>query len=454
MDLDEMVFRIRPGDGLVARFDSAAAFIGAAGDANDAMAAELLQIVRAALDRGGPPGRRLARRVAGWIAQADPDDVPGFCVLAQAEHGIAVILHGAVDLTVRGPDADEVLSGSRVATWVDRILDVPFESIEAAASGRSPAPVDERSDLQAGIVPGGGFTALVAGATALPGGPAVDDDRAAPPGADGVEAAPRAAKAKKPRKRAAPSAESRAKARPPAPEPVAAEPAPRPVASDPAPEPDDTALQAQAPVEAEEPEPSRASFQSVPLGEAAPDEVREPLPVASEQRAAAMAEAVEEDELREVVEGVVCSRGHFNDPSAPYCAVCGISMVHRTLSLMPGKRPPLGVIVFDDGATYNLDGGYVVGREPARDEAVTSNRLRPLVLDDEERTVSRVHAHVVLESWDVKVIDRGSANGTYVVRPGETTWRPLTPNQATTIKPGTRVRIGDREFRFDSHHKE
>ena len=449
MDLEEMVFRIRPGDGLVVRFDAAAAFVLPGGNGDDAMATELLQMILTALDRGGLPGRRLARQVAGWLAQADPDDVPAFCMLAQAENGVAVIVHGAVDLAVRGPDIDEVLSGSRVATWVDRILDVPFETLDVAPTGRSSLPIDERSDLRAGIVPGGGFSALVAAI------PSTADKRA--------EAEPRPDKAKEQRKPAAPPPESKVEARPPPPGPVVAEAAPTPhageaapgpLAARAAPTPDDTALQPRGPVVAEQPEPPPPSFESVPLGGAEPEEPREPLPIASEQRAAAVAEAVEEDELGQLVEGVVCSRGHFNDPSAPYCAVCGISMVHRTLNLVPGKRPPLGVIVFDDGATYNLDGGYVVGRDPGRDEAVTSNRLRPLVLDDEGRTVSRVHAHVVLDGWDVKVIDRGSANGTYMARPGEATWSPLAPHQATTINPGTRVRVGDREFLFDSHHKE
>ena len=54
-------------------------------------------------------------------------------------------------------------------------------------------------------------------------------------------------------------------------------------------------------------------------------------------------------------------------------------MVQRTFNLVSGRRPPLGVVVFDDGATFNLDGGYVLGREPGHDEAVRSGRLRPLV---------------------------------------------------------------------------
>jgi hypothetical protein len=182
---------------------------------------------------------------------------------------------------------------------------------------------------------------------------------------------------------------------------------------------------------------------------------RAPLPIAGEAPAGSEPAPREAGAVAdgEMVQGVVCSRGHFNDPSIAYCAVCGISMVHRTFNLVSGKRPPLGVVVFEDGATYNLDGGYLVGREPGNDEAVRSGRLRPLVIDDANRTLSRVHAEIRLEGWEVQVVDRGSANGTFVAPPKEKNWVQLPSGQPSTISPGTRVRLGDHVFLFDSHFK-
>jgi hypothetical protein len=73
---------------------------------------------------------------------------------------------------------------------------------------------------------------------------------------------------------------------------------------------------------------------------------------------------------RAVVTGVYCKNGHFDDPEARFCAVCGISMNQQTLVPRPGPRPPLGVLAFDDGAVFQLDSDYVIGREPALSPSV------------------------------------------------------------------------------------
>lgn len=202
-----------------------------------------------------------------------------------------------------------------------------------------------------------------------------------------------------------------------------------------------TALASAAAPELPEPKP----FVAVGLAEPAADEVRAPLPIAG------AALHVHEEPAGPRVRGVICSRGHFNDPAAPFCSVCGISMVQRTLNLVEGPRPPLGVIVFDDGTTFTLDSDYVLGREPENEPSVLAGTARPLAIEDAERTVSRVHAGLVIDGWSVKAIDRGSANGTFIAGPGEDDWIPLIPNRPTAIKPGTRVRLGQRILLFDSH---
>ena len=50
--------------------------------------------------------------------------------------------------------------------------------------------------------------------------------------------------------------------------------------------------------------------------------------------------------------------------------LCGIRMNERTGELVFGPRPPLGLLVFDDGATYTVDAEYLVGRMPDVDERV------------------------------------------------------------------------------------
>jgi hypothetical protein len=125
--------------------------------------------------------------------------------------------------------------------------------------------------------------------------------------------------------------------------------------------------------------------------------------------------------------------------------------VQKTLNLVDGPRPPLGVIVFDDGAIFSVDADYVLGREPDADPDVVAGKARPLAVTDPDRTVSRVHSALVLRDWNVRVVDRNSANGTYIAPPGQDDWSPVLPNQPTTITPGTRIRLGQRVLLYDSH---
>ena len=63
-----------------------------------------------------------------------------------------------------------------------------------------------------------------------------------------------------------------------------------------------------------------------------------------------------------LVEGVLCARDHFNDPGAWSCRECGIPLDQPPRSFERRRRPPLGVLVLDDGTRFALDGDYVLGR--------------------------------------------------------------------------------------------
>jgi hypothetical protein len=112
-------------------------------------------------------------------------------------------------------------------------------------------------------------------------------------------------------------------------------------------------------------------------------------------------------------------------------------------------RPLLGALVFDDGASYAVDAEYVVGRMPEADERVRAGRLRPLVVEDRSGAVSRVHAEIRVDGWDVLLVDSGSRNGTFVAAPGEQGWTALPARQSRRLVPGTRVRLGGRTFVFE-----
>jgi hypothetical protein len=146
------------------------------------------------------------------------------------------------------------------------------------------------------------------------------------------------------------------------------------------------------------------------------------------------------------VAGVLCAGGHFNDPGASCCWRCGASLDQSQRDVKRGPRPPLGVLEFDDGARFTLDGDYVLGREPALDGDVIAGRARPLRINDPDGTVSRLHLKISLVGWQVEVSDLGSANGSVLQSPGEE--RTLTPFEPTIIEPGARIGIGHRSMQY------
>ena len=193
-------------------------------------------------------------------------------------------------------------------------------------------------------------------------------------------------------------------------------------------------------------------FVALPLGGQPAEEMprRDPLPLGAEPLGD---QAISPGEgLAPIVMGIYCKNGHFDDPEARYCAVCGIGMAQLTKVPQEGRRPPLGVLVLDDGSVCQLDTDYVVGREPTLDQAVAEGRARPLRLGGAPDLVSRIHARVELEGWQVYVSDLNSANGTLLVLPGETTGTKLAPGVRTPLVAGSQIRLGDAyALRYDSH---
>ena len=147
-----------------------------------------------------------------------------------------------------------------------------------------------------------------------------------------------------------------------------------------------------------------------------------------------------------VVDGTMCARMHFNAPDAMFCRECGISMHEVTRNMRRQPRPPLGVLLVDDGRGYTLDRDYVIGREPVLDGDVVAGRATPLRISDPKGSVSRLHLRVSLVGWQVEVRDLGSSNGSVLYRAGGP--RTLTPMDAAVLDPGARVGVGRRTVQF------
>ena len=327
--LDEYGCRIGPGEGMAARFGSVVAMVPSWQPGQRAVLEQILDVVERAGDQRAP-GRALSRQLAGLLTYEDPAGVPTFAAFAQAEDGLAVFVHGDLDVAVTRSGEDELVSGRHVATWVDRIVDEPIDFVAVAAEGAGTRELDERLDLRAGIVPAGSLLLAAAPARA--------------PSEPGPVAQP-AGKVARAKTTLDGAAEDLGQVRGGL---VDAEAA------------------GAAPVSQEE----TSSFRTIALRGVTLDEPRAPLPIGGE-------------------------------PPAD----------------QPAVAPPLGLLLFDDGTTFSLDGEVVVGREPDGDPRVASGDAQPLVVTDTERSVSRLHLRIVLQGGAVELIDLRSANGTAIRRP-------------------------------------
>ena len=98
-------------------------------------------------------------------------------------------------------------------------------------------------------------------------------------------------------------------------------------------------------------------------------------------------------------------------------------------------------VAFDTGETLVVDGLALIGRRP---QPRTGERVHHLVpLTSRDMSLSKTHAQIqVAPDGVLVVLDRGSTNGSVVVRGGVS--RELPPGQPTTLLAGDVVRFGDR----------
>lgn len=422
-----------PGEGTLARVGPVVLLVGSTDPEVVKPYLEHAEIVAA----NGGQGRQLVRGYALMLSTA-VDQSPGFAAIAPHTTGLAVFVDGDVKVTVDG----ESFSGADSLAWVERLIPWPVESVTVTLPGAA-APADGSSyRLDGGVIPAGSFALGSGAATPVmaqvmaQGEPAMAAEAAAADaqhdhdhGHGHGHTAHRPPVAETPEPDTAPEPVVAAPPTPPAP-PVPPAPVP-PVVGRPLPP---------------QPADEQVNFQSVLIGDVDDDmDDFEPLPIVDD------ASQVVDEAAQEQVRGVYCKNRHFNDPRVLFCSVCGINMVQQTPVLVNGPRPPLGVIVLDDGAVFQLDTPYLLGRDPNADERIAAGDFRPLPIIDQSNQVSRVHARLEMRGWDVVLIDNNSTNGTFVHVPKTPDWVRMPPGAEQVLVQGTRVRIGHRTLAFNTH---
>lgn len=137
--------------------------------------------------------------------------------------------------------------------------------------------------------------------------------------------------------------------------------------------------------------------------------------------------------------GVWCDAGHVTSPENGECRVCGLAVPRQAPILV--ARPPLGVLIFDNGDRVEVDRPVVLGRDP---KAVSSPDPETPVLHavaSATGQVSRTHAEIRADGWDVVLTDLDAMNGTALTLPGASPMA-IEPGVPTLITPGARVDLG------------
>lgn len=99
-------------------------------------------------------------------------------------------------------------------------------------------------------------------------------------------------------------------------------------------------------------------------------------------------------------------------------------------------------VTFDTGESVVVEGLVLIGRKPEPRPGEGAAQLVPLISRD--MSVSKTHAQLHVADGVLVVMDRGSTNGSVLVREGVP--RELSAGRPATLLDADRVRFGDREL--------
>ncbi|MFK0073976.1 FHA domain-containing protein [Arthrobacter woluwensis] len=138
----------------------------------------------------------------------------------------------------------------------------------------------------------------------------------------------------------------------------------------------------------------------------------------------------------------MCPRGHANPPTRTHCMNCEELITGDAASV---PRPALGRLRLPSGETVVLDRNVILGRQPSVSRVSSGDMPHLVQVDSPKRDISRSHAEVRLEGWNVVLCDLNSSNGTVLLREGQSP-RRLGQSETALVLSGDVAELGDQVY--------
>jgi hypothetical protein len=465
------------GPGLVVRYNEVAAWAGP--QATAALQAHLVtEAQRTSQSPNG--GDQLASSLIAVLQRGDPEPQAPFAVVGPGANGLTLFLHGPVQAW----DSGRWLAPQPVPGWMVTSIGRPWPLI-ILPYGASPPPQSQQGnpfDLVIGAVPGSGFVLLrpptgpgqSAGAQPAATTPQASQGDYRAPGATpagvGVAAAGGAAAAGGPAP-GMPAAQAGAGGAMTGAAAAGAAAAGVAIGA---------IGEAARGAGATEPGTGGPAF-GVPSGTtgaagaaiaAAPGGEAGPAPLAPMTATPGQGQAGERVDLRSAftpgqppltlasawavsrlpdapdVPGVRCELGHFNHPRVTTCLRCGRPVLPGSPELN-GPRPPVGVLLVDDGSIWSLRRLCLIGSEPGSAPEVQSGSADGITLrSGPNHAMAPVHAELQIREWSTYLVDRGAEGGTWLQVPGAAAWAQLGRSEQRELPNGSHLSCGGRVLTY------
>jgi hypothetical protein len=145
----------------------------------------------------------------------------------------------------------------------------------------------------------------------------------------------------------------------------------------------------------------------------------------------------------DLVQGITCSHGHFGHPGLRYCLICGVSLLPTTGRLGPGRRPPLGVLILEDGTRHVVNSDLRLAQAEESGSLTVGRR--------DEMPAATAMAEIRLAGWQIVVSSESYRID--VTLPGDGHLHVAPGSVLAALRPGAEFTIGKHRIRYESPYQ-